>query len=171
MTESTSTLVSRRMRYFAVVGCVAVALSSALVASPAAAQSKPKGAAVIGAGTTGAVSFEIDARAAKRSSAATGTVAFHFGFADVYGTVTCVQAQGGLAGVSGTLNPETTLVDPVQSPGFFLYVEEGSATVPDLMQLSLVGFVPSSGDCAPQIPVSPSAVTTGDIVIFPGKST
>jgi len=81
-----------------------------------------------------------------------------------------VQVQGGLAGVSGTLNPGTTLVDPVQSPGFFLYVEESSATVPDLMQLSLVGFVPASGDCAPQIPVSPSAVTTGDIVLSPGKS-
>jgi hypothetical protein len=47
-------------------------------------------------------------------------------------------------------------------------VADGSITGgADLVQLELLGFIPPG--CSPQFPVSPAAVTAGDIVLTDGS--
>ena len=111
----------------------------------------------------GTGTFAVDAQAKKNKSS--GTAVFSLAIGQVVGRVTCVQVENGLAGISGTLEEGTTAVDPAQSPGFFLFIADGSVTEPgiDLMQLRIEGFVPSPEDCAPQFPFLPAGVTSGGV--------
>ena len=161
--RSAGTAARRRARRRWLIRTVAVvAIAGAILRGAApGAEAKPKGDTVEGTGTAGTGSFAVDAQARKNKSS--GTAVFSLAVGEVVGRVTCVQVEDGLAGISGTLEEGTTAVDPAQSPGFFLFIADGSVTEPgiDLSQLRFEGFVPSPEDCAPQFPLLPARVTSG----------
>ena len=135
--------------------------------SVTAAQPPPKGSSVTGGGTFNeGLIITVDANAQPRSSAASGSIYVQTAVGDFYGTVTCLQVLDGLAGISGTVDPETS-PGMTSSPNFEFYVADDSSTSGiDLFQLHFENFLP---DCTPKFPVSPAGLTTGYIVLIQGK--
>src|SRR4051812_18313237 len=90
-------------------GAPGVALLIAVVClaavAPSAVAKKPD--SVIGSGTAGSGTFSVNA-VSKKPTKTSGSVVFHLGIGDIVGEVTCVDVQGGLGVVSGTLVDGTT---------------------------------------------------------------
>jgi hypothetical protein len=121
---------------------------------------------VVGSGTAGSGSFEVDVHSGPDGENAHGIMNYAGILGDLFGTATFLCVDGDKAVVAGTFapNPHGTAFT-----GFFFHVWDRAALgLADVIRLEIVGYVPAG--CVDYNMVSGALVKTGDIVIYDAKS-
>jgi hypothetical protein len=129
-----------------------------LTSLPAHAQTQDS---VVGSGTAGTGTFDINAVSGPSGENPTGHANFELAIGSVQGTVTCLFVSGNEATIGATLPPG----NPFNSPGMIVHVRDNGVlpTGVDQFRLELLAFVPPA--CPAVDLISPSNVTSGDIKV------
>jgi hypothetical protein len=143
------------MRKTLTVGAVVAGLTIPLAP---AAQAAPQGDAIVGSGTAGNGTFDINTLQ-KKNGKVSGASSFQLAIGNLTGDVQFVSVSGSDACFAGSITTSTIGgVDPGQ--GYTVQVRDNGST-DDLLQLQLGT---ASNSCSIGI-FSPAGVTGGDIVV------
>ena len=115
---------------------------------------------IVGSGTAGFSTFDVNAQSGPNGEDPTGTVSVNTAIGLFEGNVTKLCVSGNEGVIVGLL-----VGGPYAGSGFAVHVRDNAQNVGlrDLMRLEILGYVPTA--CVPFAMISPTAVTSGDIVV------
>lgn len=117
------------------------------------------GDSVVGSGTAGFSAFAVDAHSGPSGENAMGTISFDLAIGSVSGTVNFLCVDGNQAVVAGSFT-----AGAFAGSGYAFHVQDNALVgTPDLVRLEILGGAPAA--CPTFSLISPTAVTTGDIVV------